>query len=249
MVQKNDISILYEGENLLAINKPAGISVHKDGYNIEEYTIADWVLEHYPATKEVGEPLVAPNGAVVEKPGIVHRLDKDTSGVLLVAKNQKTFQFLKQQFKDHSINKTYLLIVYDNFSADKVQGTIDLPIGRSKKDSRKRLAGRGASSILRAAITHYKVLESFPGYSYVEAHPKTGRTHQLRVHFKAIGHPLVCDPLYAAGKPCLPGLDRQALHAARLEFALPTGGRKEVSAPLPADLAGALRALEKDKKA
>ena len=242
-----NIPILYEDSDILVLNKPAGISVHKDGYNMEEFTIADWVAAKYPALKEVGEPLLMKNGTQIEKPGIVHRLDKDTSGILLVAKNEKTFQYLKLQFKDHLIQKTYLLIVYDNFSADKEQGTIDLPIGRSKKDSRKRLAGRGASSVLREAVTHYKVIQNFPGYSYVEAHPKTGRTHQIRVHFKAIGHPLVCDSLYAAGKPCLPGLSRQALHAVEIACELPGKGRVSFVAPLPDDLKKALAGLEKLK--
>jgi 23S rRNA pseudouridine1911/1915/1917 synthase len=239
-----EIPILYEDNDVLVLNKPAGISVHKDGFNDQEFTIADWVVEKYPALIQVGEPLILKNGTKINKPGIVHRLDKDTTGVLLIAKNQATYNLLKKQFQDHSIEKTYWLLVYGNFSPDKEQGTIDLPIGRSRKDPRRRLAGLGASSVLREALTHYKVTTSFPGYSLVEAHPKTGRTHQLRVHFKAIGHPLVCDSLYAPGLPCLPGLARQALHAAKLEFDLPSGGRKTVDAPLPEDLKIALDNLK-----
>jgi len=239
-----NIPILYEDSDLLVLNKPAGISVHKDGYNGEEETIADWVAKKYPELKEVGEPMMAQNGTLIHKPGIVHRLDKDTSGALLVAKNQPTYYSLKKQFKEHMIDKVYRLITYGNFSSDKEQGTINLPIGRSRKDSRRRLAGPGASSVIREALTHYKVLESFPGYSYIEAHPKTGRTHQLRVHFKAIGHALVCDSLYAHGEVCLPGLERQALHAYSLAFVRPNGERLKVEAPLPTDLQIAIASLK-----
>jgi 23S rRNA pseudouridine1911/1915/1917 synthase len=238
-----DIAILYEDEHLLAINKPAGLGVHKDGVSSGEWTVADWVAEIYPALKEVGEPFTAANGMPIEKPGIVHRLDKDTSGVLLIAKDQPTYLFLKRQFSKHTIVKTYLALVYGNFSADKQQGTISLPIGRSRKDPRKRLAMRAAGGVVREALTHYQVLGSFPGFSYIEAHPKTGRTHQIRVHFKAINHPIVCDPLYAEGQPCLPGLSRQALHAFAIEFTL-SGRSLRIEAPVPADFQGALATLE-----
>ncbi|MCX6713149.1 MAG: RluA family pseudouridine synthase [Candidatus Vogelbacteria bacterium] len=238
-----DIPILYEDENILALNKPAGVAVHKDGYNSEEETVADWVLAKYPALVEVGEPMTAQNGTVIAKPGIVHRLDKDTSGVLLVAKNQSTYLALKKQFQEHSIKKIYRLLVYGSFSADKMEGTIDLSIGRSRKDSRRRLAGKGASSVLREAVTNYRVLENFAEHAYAEARPETGRTHQIRVHFKAINHPIVCDSLYAPQMTCLPGLERQALHAMSIEFSL-LGKSIRLEASLPTDFQTALASLK-----
>lgn len=242
--QQINIPILYEDSDLLVLNKPAGISVHRDGRN-EEYTIADWLVEKYPAIKNVGEPMIGQNGEEIAKPGIVHRLDKDTSGVLLVAKNQPTFLFLKDQFQNHSIKKTYRLLVNGEFKQEEgTEATIDLPIGRSKKDPRMRVARLKSPGKLREAVTDYKILKKFPGFTYLEAYPKTGRTHQIRVHFKAISHPVACDGLYAPGLPCLPGLNRQALHAYRLDFNQPNGESLIIEAPLPADFEVALESLK-----
>lgn len=238
------IPILYEDDDMVALDKPAGIAVHKDGHNKEGYTIADWLVEKYPAIVGVGEPLLLEDGSRVEKPGIVHRLDRDTTGVLLAAKNQPTYLYLKRQFQTHAIKKAYRLIVYGNFSKEKLEGTINVPIGRSRKDSRLRVASRKAVSVLREAITYYRVLDQLPGYAYVEAHPKTGRTHQLRAHFKAAGHPIICDSLYASGQVCPPGLNRQALHAFSLEFRHPQKGQMKIESELPADFRAALENLK-----
>ena len=147
------IKILYEDVNILAIDKPSGLAVHADG-RTKEKTLVDWILENYPKMKNVGEPM----GEVL-RPGIVHRLDRDTSGVMLLAKNQKTYEFLKQQFQDRKIKKTYVAIVNGWFKEDK--GIVNKPIGRSPSDFRRRLAGRGARGEMKEAVTEYKVLKRF----------------------------------------------------------------------------------------
>lgn len=243
-----EIPIIFEDDSILVINKPAGLSVHSDGIS-QEKTLADWLVDKYPDIKTVGEPMINQKGETIIKPGIVHRLDKDTSGVLLVAKNQPTFLFLKEQFQKHTIKKTYRLLANGEFKQGVGEGgTIDLPIGRSKKDPRIRVARLKSPGKLREAITDYKILEKFKGFTYLEAYPRTGRTHQLRVHFKAISHPLICDNLYAPNLPCLPGLARQALHAYSLEFTHLNGKVMELISPLPEDFKKALENLHTDEK-
>ena len=223
-----------------------GISVHSNGRNEDEFTLADWLIERYPDLKEVGESMISQNGKEIIKPGIVHRLDKQTSGALLVAKNQEAYFFLKEQFKEHLIKKIYRVLVSGVFKQEEgFETTIDLPIGRSKKDPRIRVARLKSKGKLREATTDYKILKKFEGFTYLEAYPKTGRTHQIRVHFKAISHPVVCDDLYAPNLPCLPGLTRQALHAFSLEFKLPKNNQTfKVEAPLPVDFSQALESLK-----
>jgi 23S rRNA pseudouridine1911/1915/1917 synthase len=238
-----DIPILYEDSDLLVLNKPANIAVHGDGRN-KDFTLADWLMEKYPAIKNIGEPMIGQNGEEIAKPGIVHRLDKDTSGVLVVAKNQPTYLFLKEQFQNHSTKKTYRLLVTGEFKqAEEEEATIALPIGRSKNDPRMRVARLKSPGKLREAVTDYKILKKFKNFTYIEAYPKTGRTHQIRVHFKAISHPVACDSLYAPNLPCLPGLSRQALHAYSLEFTASNGQTLKIEAPLPGDFKKALEAL------
>ncbi len=231
--------IIFQNADCLVLNKPAGLAVHPDRFT-SGGTLADWLLSHWPELSVVGEPVILPDGTTVPRPGIVHRLDRDTTGVLVVAKNQTAFEFFKEQFAQRTVSKEYRAILLGQLKND--QGVIDLPIGRSRKDPRRRLAGRGATGQLREALTEYQVLERFAGFVYVAAFPKTGRTHQLRAHFKAISAPIACDPLYGA-PACPPGLARQALHAYRVELALPTGGRQGFTAPLPQDLTGALEQL------
>lgn len=251
------IKILYEDKNILAIDKPALISVHPDG-KTKEKTISDWILLNYPSIKNVGEPfIIEREGGKKEKiprPGIVHRLDKETSGVLLIAKNQKTFLFLKEQFQSHKIQKVYRAFVYGNVSDPKAslltgkRGVINVPIGRSQKDIRTYTAGRGAREPLREAVTEYIILNKFNDtedeverkkvehqFSYIEAYPRTGRTHQIRVHMRYINHPIVSDPIYRGEKEKSLGMDRLALHACSVTFRLPNGELKTVESPLPAD--------------
>ncbi|OHA58931.1 MAG: hypothetical protein A2571_00965 [Candidatus Vogelbacteria bacterium RIFOXYD1_FULL_44_32] len=227
--------IIYQDQDVLVINKPAGLAVHSDGHKAE-LTLADWVAGQFPQAVEVGEPMTLPDGRIIARPGIVHRLDRDTSGVMIIALNQPAFLWLKDQFQNRRAEKTYHAILYGQFADPDKEQTIDLPIGRSLRDPRVRVASKKAASNLREAVTVFRVLETIGDYSYVEAKPKTGRTHQLRTHFKALQHPIVCDHLYAKGKVCPPSLARQALHALRLKIALPGGSIKEFEAPLPDDI-------------
>ena len=231
--------IIYEDVDMLAVNKPAGLLVHAVNAN-DGPTLVDWLLNKYPNLAGVGEPFLAQQH---ESPraGIAHRLDRETSGIVLVAKNNKSFNYLKDLFQTHQIKKTYLALVHGVMKDDK--GVIDAPIGRSKQDPRRRLAGPQAKGLLRPAVTEYQTLERFPGYSYVALFPKTGRTHQLRVHLQSIGRPVVGDGLYAAGFNDQALISRQALHASALELPLPNGTRLKLEASLPADLAAALEHL------
>lgn len=230
------IPILYEDDEVLAINKPAGLVVHSDG-RTNEPTLADWILERYPNIKGVGETIPLTKGGVIEKWGIVHRIDRDTSGVLLVAKTQESFLNLKSQFQARTIKKSYRAIVQGVFK--EADGTINKPIGRSKSDFRRWSAEYGARGELREAVTDYHVLGEGKIkntiLSYLEVNPHTGRTHQIRVHLKAVGHPILSDDLYAPKGPHLLGFKRMALHAFSVAFKGLDGAEHRVEAPLPED--------------
>jgi 23S rRNA pseudouridine1911/1915/1917 synthase len=234
-------TLLYEDEDMLAIHKPAGLVVHGDG-KTNEPSVADWMLQKYPQAKEVGEPSRAANGEIIYRPGIVHRLDRETSGVMLVAKTQKGFENLKTQFQNHEIKKIYYAFVYGEMKQDT--GTIDRPIGRSNKDFRMWSAQRGARGELREAVTDYEVALRSKGYSFVRVMPKTGRTHQIRVHFKAISYPLVGDSLYAPTRDNTLGFSRLALHSYETTFLDVTGNSHTVNAPYPEDFTSALTVLQ-----
>ena len=213
------VKILFEDKDILAVEKPSGIFVHFDGRS-KEKTISDWFLRNYPKVKNVGESIFV-DGKEIKKPGIVHRLDKETSGVLLLAKNQKAFEFLKGQFKNREVKKVYNAVVSGWVKNDR--GVVNKTIGRSPVDFRRRLAGRGARGELREAITEYKVLKRFKDkkgnkFTFLEIKPKTGRTHQIRVHMKFLNHPVVCDSLYNPKGFCPKGLNRLTLHAKSIEF-------------------------------
>lgn len=234
------LKILYEDNDILAIDKQAGISVHGDGRNDVE-TLADLILKEYPEMADVGEPMeIEVNGEMkkIFRPGIVHRLDKDTSGVLLLARNQNAYEFLKKQFQNREIKKTYITLVFGHMKNDT--GIIDASIGRSPSDPRKRIASRGKSGKLRDAVTEYKVLERIEidgeKYTWVEVYPKTGRTHQIRVHMKFLNHPVVCDKLYASDKNCPEYISRLALHAKSIEFKNLAGENLKIEAPISEDL-------------
>jgi len=229
-----NIPIIYQDNDIVVVNKPAGISVHK-GVAEKGETVADWLAEKFPDVKSVGD-----NPEL--RPGIVHRLDKETSGVLVMAKNQKAFEFLKSQFQNREIVKKYLALVEGKLKKDK--SVISLPIGRSVNDFRKKMASGVTKGELKEAITEYETLENFPNYDLVEVYPKTGRTHQVRVHFKAIGNPIVCDSLYGGKKKTCPlGLMRHFLHANSLEFISPSGAKLKIEADLPEDLEKVLKGL------
>lgn len=222
------IKVLYEDKDILVIDKPSGISVHGDGRSRKK-TIADWVLKNYPKMKNVGEPM----GEIL-RPGIVHRLDNETSGVMLLAKNKKAYEFIKGQFKNREIKKTYHAIVSGFVRDDR--GIINKPIGRSPADFRRYLSGRGVRGETREAITQYRVLKRFQApqkFTYLEIKPKTGRTHQIRVHMKYLNHPVACDSLYNPSAPCPKGVSRLALHALSVEFKNLKGKVIKVESPLP----------------
>ena len=228
----DSITILYETDDILVINKPAGLSVHPDG-RTKEITLVDWVMNTHPEMKNVGEPITLTSGAVIDRPGIVHRIDRETSGVLLLTKNQKAFNYFKTQFKDRLIHKEYHAFVYG--IPPKEFGTINRPIGRSRTDFRMWSAQSRARGEMRDAVTYYEVMKVGTEASLIKVIPKTGRTHQIRVHFKAIHHPVVSDTLYAPNKPKLFGFTRVALHAQSLEFIDLKGKKVIIEAPYPAD--------------
>ncbi len=239
------IKIIYEDPNILAIDKPSGISVHGDG-RTKEATIADWVLKQYPKMKNVGEPMfLEQKGKKIEikRPGIVHRLDRDTSGVMLIAKNQKAYTSLKEQFKSREVKKTYHAIVLGWFKDER--GVINKPIGRSPTDFRKYSASRGARGEMREALTRYKVVKRFTTgkhkFTYLEVFPKTGRTHQIRVHMKAVDHPVVCDSLYDAKGVCPKSISRMALHAASIECIDTKGNTIKIESKLPKEFTEVLK--------
>lgn len=229
--------VIYQDDDVIAYEKPSGLLVHPDGSSNEK-TLSDFVLEMFPEVQGVGEEQGLKDGTYIERHGIVHRLDRDTSGVILVARTQESFEHLKQQFKDRTIEKVYHTFVYGNIKED--EGSIDREIGRSSKDFRRWSAQRGARGKLREAHTDFKVLGRVKDASgevctYVEVFPKTGRTHQIRVHMKAIHHPVVCDPLYAEGRPCVLGFERLALHAYSITWENQKGVCQKVESLLPHD--------------
>lgn len=235
-----NIRIIYEDKSVFVIDKPAGFVVHADGKNKEE-TLTDWILNAYPNMRDIGEPLTLSSGEVIPRPGIVHRIDRETSGVLIVAKTKESFAFLKEQFQNRTALKEYRAFVYGVMKNDS--GTIDRPIGRSSKDFRLRSAQRGARGTVRDAITEYEVLKRGSSTTYISVMPKTGRTHQIRAHFKAINHPIICDKLYAPKRPCELGFTRLALHAFCLALAIPDKENMRFEAPLPYDFEEALKRL------
>ncbi len=232
-----DFTIVYEDTEVVAIEKPIGVMAHPDGHSTEK-TISDWFAERYPASRSVGETQRLRDGTEILRPGIVHRLDRDTSGVLVLAKTPESHAFLKKAFQERTVNKTYLAFVYGTLKEEK--GVVNLPIGRSRKDFRLRSAQRAAKGMLREAITRYEVVGTIGTHSLLKAMPETGRTHQIRVHLKAIHHPIVCDALYAPNHPCDLGFKRLGLHAYQLDLPLPSGARALITAPVPADLQSAL---------
>jgi 23S rRNA pseudouridine1911/1915/1917 synthase len=238
-----NIEILHQTTDILAIYKPAGLVVHSDGKTTES-TLVEWILENFPQAKDVGEPITLSSGPrageQIARPGIVHRLDRDTSGVMLIALTQAGFDCLKAQFQDRSIAKKYHVFVYGIMTED--DGVIDRPITRSRKDFRLWSAQRGGRGESRDAVTHYKVLkrDEETQTTFVEAEPKTGRTHQIRVHMKAINRPVVADPLYAPKREPVLGFERLALHAKQITFKDVSGKPVTVEAPYPDDFTFAL---------
>lgn len=220
------LSVIYKDENMVVIDKSAGISVHPSSASgRQKDTIANALLAYYPETKDVGD-------APKIRPGIVHRLDKETSGLMVVAKNKQSFEWLKKQFSERRVVKKYLTLIHGQ--PKKNRGTISKAIGKTK-DFRKRTIVPLKDQ--KEALTYYKTIETFNDYSLIEAEPKTGRTHQIRIHLASIGHPVVGDKLYSFKNHIPPeGLKRQFLHAYYLKFSLPSGKIIELQSDLPEDL-------------
>jgi 23S rRNA pseudouridine1911/1915/1917 synthase len=233
------LDILYEDEDLVVVNKPAGMIVHAGaGPAMRGGTLTNALLHRYGALSTAG-------GA--ERPGIVHRLDKDTSGALVVARNDFSHRRLAEQFAARTVEKTYLALVHGKLRA--ASGSIRLAVARDLH-RRTRMTARRAGPTGRAAHTDWRALAVLDGFTLVEVALRTGRTHQIRVHFSALGHPVAGDSLYGAAKHpvaagrALPPLGRNFLHAARLVLAHPRDARRmQFRAPLPAELASFLAAL------
>jgi len=238
-------NILYEDGDMLVVNKPAGLVVHPDGRTVEP-SVSEWFAQTYPDSKEVGESIEKTSGEIIERAGIVHRIDRDTSGILLLAKTKEGYECLKDQFKNRQIEKIYQVFVYGNIKEDR--GTINLPIGRSTSNFKQWSAEKGARGEKREAITYFQILKraSDKSWSFVEAKPKTGRTHQIRVHFKAIQHPVVSDKLYAPKKKGLLGFKRLALHARSITFNTVFGKPMTIEAPYPEDFQHAMDIMDKN---
>lgn len=214
------LEIMYEDDDLLVVNKPKGMVVHPAAGN-HEGTLVNALLAH------CGSSLSGINGVI--RPGIVHRIDKDTSGLLIVAKNDFAHQKLAAQIKAHSFTRMYEAVVYGNLKDD--EGTVDAPIGRHPVD-RKRMAVTEKNS--RNAVTHYHVIERFSGFTHVQLKLETGRTHQIRVHMAYLGHPVAGDTVYGP-KKVITALHGQCLHARVIGFVHPRDGRyMEITSELPA---------------
>jgi len=207
--KKIKLEIIFHDENIIVVNKPAGLQVHPD-FHEKNDTLANALISKFPEIKNVGEDLL--------RPGIVHRLDKDTSGIIVVARNQKAFLELKNKFKDREMEKIYWAIVSGKIND---RGVIEKPIARATNYKKQIIAGKKTKTKIRPSVTEYKKVKNVGDYSLVEVSPKTGRMHQIRVHLNSIGHPVVGDKIYRQknSKSDLSAL-RQLLHAKSIKFEL-----------------------------
>ena len=224
------LDVVYEDDDVIVVNKPSGLVVHPAPGH-PDGTLVNALLYH------CGASLSGVGGAL--RPGIVHRIDRDTSGLIIAAKNDYAHQFLSAQLADHMLARTYECIVVGNLREDS--GTVDAPIARDSRD-RKRMAVVPGG---RRAVTHWTVLARYPGYTHVQCRLETGRTHQIRVHMAYLGHPILGDTVYGAKKP-VPGLTGQCLHAVGLQFIHPrTKEIVSLSCPLPGEFTAALRKIDR----
>lgn len=218
--------IIFESGDLIILNKPSGLLVHETMRG-EKDTLASWLLKKYPSIKDVGDDDA--------RPGIVHRLDKETSGIMVVAKNNDTFRNLKDLFHDRKILKKYYALVWG--APKKNSGTIDKDIAAYKGKRRTvEKYSQVTSEKTRSAITAFEVIKTYGEYSLLSVRPLTGRTHQIRVHLASIGHPIVCDKLYSGKKQCPEGLNRLFLHAYFLHVPLRDNELLEFEEDIPEDL-------------
>ncbi|MCB6341891.1 RluA family pseudouridine synthase [Enterocloster lavalensis] len=230
LAEPMDLDVLYEDEDIILINKPKGMVVHPAAGHYT-HTLVNGLLDHCRGQ------LSGING--VMRPGIVHRIDMDTTGVIIACKNDLAHSCLAEQLKEHSITRRYQAIVHGVLKED--EGTVDAPIGRHPVERKKMSINYNNG---REAVTHYKVLRRFRQYTHVECRLETGRTHQIRVHMASIHHPLLGDAVYGPARCPIPGLQGQTLHAGVLGICHPrTGAYMEFTAPLPDYFAKLLRTL------
>ena len=242
------MKIIFQNQDFIVVDKPAGLAVHS-GVGIEEKTLIDFLVDKFPEIKNVGDDPKT-------RPGIVHRLDRETSGVMIVARNQKTFEYLKNLFKNRQVEKKYLALVHGKLK--NKEGKIEGEMGRSKRDFRKQSFVRPVKSLVvpgasqskafnrvrvrnaRYSLSYYKVIKEYKDHSLLEVFPKTGRTHQIRVHLHSIGHPVVGDKKYAFKEHKKKDFPRMFLHAGEISFVGPDGKKKKFSSPLPRDFSQSL---------
>lgn len=224
------LDVVYEDDDVIVVNKPSGLVVHPAPGH-PDGTLVNALLYH------CGDSLSGVGGAL--RPGIVHRIDRDTSGLIIAAKNDYAHQFLSAQLADHTLARTYECIVVGNLREDS--GTVDAPIARDSRD-RKRMAVVPGG---RRAVTHWEVIARYPGYTHVRCRLETGRTHQIRVHMAYLGHPILGDTVYGA-KKAVPGLTGQCLHAVGLQFIHPrTKELVSLTCPLPEEFTAMLRKIDR----
>ena len=229
--QNIPLDVVYEDADVIVVNKPVGLVVHPAPGH-PDGTLVNALLYH------CGTSLSGINGQL--RPGVVHRIDRDTSGLIIAAKNDRAHLALAAQLQDHSLARTYEAVAVGSLKEDS--GTVDAPIGRHPADRKKMAVDRKNG---REAVTHWSILARYPGYTHVECRLETGRTHQIRVHLASIGHPLLGDTVYGA-KKAVPGLAGQCLHARRLRFVHPsTGELLELECPLPDWFREVLRKIDR----
>src|SRR3989344_3262209 len=262
-MNSSKIDIVYEDSNIIVINKPAGLITHQKNLMDTQPSVVDWVIENYPKLKDIGEPFIA-SGAEVSRAGIVHRLDKETSGLLLIAKNETAFEYMKKQFQKHAIHKHYYALVFGQ--PKESSGIIDAPLGRIGMKRTTQMTGKKLIDG-KESITEYKTIRNFPAkggsqpeadqplagaktsggnkFTLMDVSPKTGRTHQIREHLKSIGCPVAGDTIYAPkGWQQPKDLTRLFLHAYKLQFVTPDGQSLTLESDLPEDLQNILNKLQ-----
>jgi 23S rRNA pseudouridine1911/1915/1917 synthase len=207
------IPVIFEDENLLVLDKPSGLVVHPFDHS-DEYTLLDFLKQNYPSVLSITHMMALQDGRAINLGGLVHKLDRDTSGVLILAKNEQTYSSLRELFSSHKVQKTYIAVVQG--LVDVTSFTIDVPLGRNKKEYKQSTIPTNPRGTFREAVTHVLVLDRGESTSLVELSPKTGRTHQLRAHMASIGHPIVGDIAYGSTVTS----ERIMLHAEKITFKL-----------------------------
>lgn len=233
--------IVYEDNDLIVINKPSGLITHPKNIDDKQSSLTDWVIANYPQLKDVGEPFIA-SGAPLPRCGIVHRLDKDTSGLIVIAKNQTAFEYMKKQFQNHTIHKYYYTLVFGR--PKDSSGIINEPLGRIGMKRTTQMIGKKMIDG-KDSVTEYKTLKNFDKFTFLDISPKTGRTHQIRVHLKSIGCPVVGDIVYSPkGWQQPKDLNRLFLHAYKLELTTPSGKALTLETDLPEELQNIINTLK-----